>query len=116
MRYVVASLVLVVSGLVFHAAAADLPRSAPMVALVTGEGDDPEAADLKKRIEELQGELNRLKERVRSLESRRRILTIPAPAPWPLARPVPPEWKRREFNGQEYFIVPLAKKPAGGTN
>lgn len=114
MRYVVASLALVVSGLAFHVAAAEKPTATPVLALTASDADDQETADLKKRIEELQGELNRLKERLKSLESRRRVLTIPAPAPRPLVRPVPPDWQRREFNGQEYFIIPLAKDPLEG--
>lgn len=113
MRYVVATLVLVVSGLVFHAVAAEKPRSAAMLALAPDDADQGEAADLKKRIDDLQAELNRLKQRLKSLESKRRVLTIPAPSPRPSTKPVPPEWQRREFNGQEYFIVPLAKEPAG---
>lgn len=114
MRYVVAPLLLVVSGLAFHVIAAEKPNAAPVLALTASDSDDQETADLKKRIEELQGALNRLKQRLKSLEGKRRVLTIPAPAPRPLVRPVPPDWQRREFNGQEYFIIPLAKEPMGG--
>lgn len=115
MRYVVASLLLVVSGFAFHVAAAEYvkPESAPRAALMSSDADNQETAELKKQIDDLQAELNRLKQRLKSLEGKRRVLTIPAPVPRPLAKPVPPEWQRREFNGQEYFIIPLAKEPAG---
>lgn len=116
MRYVLASIALVVSGFAVYAAAADqLPPGAYTV--VTGaDSEGQEIADLNERIGKLQAELDGLKERLKALQNnrKRRALTVPNPVPRPLVKPIPPDWHRREFNGQEYFIIPLAKDPLAG--
>ena len=113
MRYAVAACALIVSGLVLHAIAADEPAAANRVVL-SADSERQEIAELKKQIGRLQTELEGLKQRLETLEEAHqpRILTVPAPTPRRLANPIPPDWQRREFNGQEYFIIPLAKDPA----
>lgn len=123
MRYLVASLALLVSGFATGAIASEKPP-VESLSLVAEEAPDPRQPDqqeidqLKQRIGELQNELDRLKNRLKSLENKAkpRMLTIPAPSHRPLIHPIPPDWHRREFNGQEYFIIPLAKAPAPSTN
>ena len=119
LRYAVAACAIVVSGFVLHAIAAEEPAAAANRFVLTANAEGPEAerqeiAELKDQIGRLQTGLDRLKERLETLEEAHqlRILTVPAPAPRPLANPIPPDWQRREFNGQEYFIIPLAKDPA----
>ncbi|HEV7224682.1 MAG TPA: hypothetical protein VGN42_18370 [Pirellulales bacterium] len=111
MRYVVAFIAIFVLGLVLRAGAADGPSAGPYRIVTGAEPDRQEIADLKDRIDDLQAELDRLKDRLKALEDKPRILSVPAPAPRPFGKPIPPDWRRREFNGQEFYIIPLAKEP-----
>jgi len=114
MRYVVAAAAILVLGLVLHAVAADRPSTGSWRVAVVDESDRQEIADLTARIDGLQAELDRLKERLKTLEKKPRILTSPIPAPRQFGKPIPPGWERREFNGQDVYIIPLAKEPEAG--
>ena len=114
MRYVVASAAILVLGLVLHAVAADKPPTGAWRVAVVDESDRQEIADLTARIDGLQAELDRLKERLKTLEKKPRILSSPVPAPRQFGKPIPPGWERREFNGQDVYIIPLAKEPKAG--
>lgn len=114
MRYVVASFTLIVGGFSLAALAADKPTAEGFRAVAGDVVDQQEFADLKAEIAKVHAELNGLKERVAMLEDARKFRIQPVPAPRPLANPIPPDWRRREFNGQQYFIIPLAKDPSAG--
>ena len=118
MRYLVASLAAVVSGLAIGSLAADESSAKRPYAAVEEQPDREEIDQLKRRIGELQNELDGLKDRLKSLENSRqpRALTVPTPSRRPLVHPIPPGWQRREFNGQEYFIIPLAQDSAAETD
>lgn len=69
-------------------------------------------------VGQLKSEIATLRQRVETLEQRLNEALVPAlpkggrprpdiinPYPWP--RVVPPNWKRFEFNGMPYYIVPI---------
>jgi hypothetical protein len=114
MRYVVASAAILVLGLVLHAVAAEKLSAGSWRVAVVDEPDRQEIADLTARIESLQAELDRLKDRLKTLEKKPRVLRSPVPAPQQFGKPIPPGWERREFNGQDFYIIPLAKEPKAG--
>lgn len=116
MRYVVASIALVVSGFALYAMAADPAPPGSYRVVTVADADQQEIADLKAGITQLQAELDGLKERLKTLESARKLRVLPAPhlGHRPLAEPIPPEWHRREFNGRPVYIIPLAKDPVAG--
>lgn len=111
MKYVLASVALIVSGLVLGAVAAEKPSGDSGQVVISRESDSQEIAAINKRIGELQAELDRLKGQVKALEVKPRLFTIPVPPRKPADRLIPPNWERREFNGQEFYIVPLGKEP-----
>lgn len=118
MRYAVAACALIVSTIVLHAMAAAEPPAAANRVVLNANADRQEIAELKNQIDRMQAELDRLQERLETVEKAHqlRILTVPAPSRRPLVQPIPPDWQRREFNGQEYFIVPLAKEPGANAD
>ncbi len=93
-----------------------------VVCLATGtlSGSSEEQAPEKKNappIERLLDRIEELEARVAQLEKRQAMVAIPyqqpippsiAPqVPYAQGQPVPKGWKRKEFNGQYYYIVPL---------
>lgn len=76
------------------------------------------AAALKK----LAQRIDELEKRVEQLEKRQAVIALPSqtpifrpklqPGPQPPTSP-PKGWLRREFNGMEYFIVPLDERGGG---
>lgn len=105
---------LAVIGVVVHALATERPLNGPAGSVVALASDDQEIAGIRKRIDELQGELDRLKGQLKALEAKRRLFVIPGQPLRQPGRSIPPDWERREFNGQEFYIVPLGKAPASG--
>lgn len=118
MRYSVASLALLVSVFAIRTHAADESPAKGLFATVEKQPDLREIDQLQRQIGELQHELDRLMDRLKSLENSRqpRVLTVPGPSRRPLVHPIPPDWHRREFNGREYFIIPLATDSAAETD
>lgn len=102
--------VLIAVGFVVHAAT-KATGGAPAGIVLSDDSANREIADIRKRIGELQAELDRLKEQLKALEARPRVFTVPPQPRLPSGRPIPPNWERREFNGQDVYIIPLAHSP-----
>ncbi len=61
-------------------------------------------------IKELRKQIADLEKRIERLEKQRGGLTVPG-RPFGFNSPVPRNWQRREFNGQPYYLIPLAQAP-----
>ena len=62
------------------------------------------------RIEDLLARIQQLELRVERLEKRPSMVAVPAPSARPYATvppSVPRDWSPFEFNGRDYYIVPL---------
>ena len=88
---------------------------AALVVSVGISGDAPRAArvdedvtlkEMTATVRKLAGKIDKLEARVAELEKSRTI-AIPTIPPLPQQQPIPEEWGRREFNGIEYYIIPL---------
>lgn len=77
-----------------------------------------EPSQASSEIEQLKKEIAALCQRVESLEKRLKEGLIPPTtrdgnarpgiiAPYPGVRQVPPDWKRFEFNGTPYYVIPI---------
>ena len=69
--------------------------------------DDP-----AKQIELLKKQVVALEQRVKDLEVRLEKLTIMIPQTFPNLTQLPKGWEKREFNGREYFVIPIDKDKA----
>jgi len=61
------------------------------------------------QVQKLQERLTQLETRVAALEKKQSYVVLPPTTP-PLyspSKPLPNGWQQREFNGMQYFIVPL---------
>jgi hypothetical protein len=83
----------------------------------------PRAVPESSEIEQLKKEIALLEQRVESLEKRLADNSLRAAVengrqspdvinPYLGVRPVPRNWKKGEFNGMPYYIVPIDKGPA----
>lgn len=87
----------------------------------------PGPSDESSEIEQLRKEVASLRERVESLEKRlnERSIVIPRgraippmtidPNTLPGFRSTPRDWKRFEFNGMPYYVVPIDGRSAPGS-
>ena len=63
--------------------------------------------DQTKQIEELKKQVVALEQRIAILESKLQKLTLVIPKTFPDLQQLPKGWQKREFNGMEYFIIPI---------
>ena len=101
---------LLAAGFVVHASTT-ATGGGPARIVASSESDSRQIADIRKRIGELQAELDGLKEKLKTLETRPRTFAVPPQPRLPSGRPIPPNWERREFNGQDVYIIPLDHSP-----
>ena len=94
---------------------------AAVIVSVAISGDPPRAAradegvalkEMTATVRKLAGKIDKLEARVAELEKSRTI-AIPTIPPYPQQQPVPKDWGKREFNGIEYYIIPLKDKKKG---
>lgn len=62
-----------------------------------------------KQVEQLKKQVTALEQRVKDLESRLEKLTIMIPQTFPNLTQLPKGWEKREFNGREYYVIPIDK-------
>lgn len=66
--------------------------------------------DLSKQIKELQNQVERLKKRIQCLEKELRSMadrSVALPKAFPKLQKIPEGWEEYEFNGMNYYIIPL---------
>ncbi len=94
---------------------------AALVVSVAISGDSPRAdrvdedvtlKEMRATVRKLAGKIDKLEARVAELEKSRTI-AIPAIPPQLQQLPMPEEWGKREFNGIEYYIIPLREVKKG---
>ena len=66
--------------------------------------ESSEIEQIKKEVAALRGRVEALEERLKEGKVRPGVIT-----PYPELRQVPPNWKRGEFNGMPYYIIPIDK-------
>lgn len=66
--------------------------------------DSSEIEQLKKEVAALRGRVEALEERLKEGKVRPGVIT-----PYQELRQVPPNWKRGEFNGMPFYIIPIDK-------
>jgi hypothetical protein len=64
--------------------------------------ESSEIEQLKKEVAALRGRVEALEERLKESRGRPGVIT-----PHPEPRQIPPNWIRREFNGNPYYICPI---------
>jgi hypothetical protein len=104
-RFVILS-ALLAAGFVVHVST-KATGGGPARIVVSNEADSRRISDIRKRIGELQAELDGLKAQLKALEARPPTFRVPPQPRLPSGRPIPPNWERREFNGQDLYIIPL---------
>ncbi len=63
--------------------------------------------DQTKQIEELKKQVGALAQRIAILESKLQKLTLAIPQTFPDLKQLPKGWQKREFNGLEYYVIPI---------
>lgn len=66
--------------------------------------------DVSKQIKELQNQVEMLEKRIQSLEKELKSLahrSVAIPKTFPKLQKVPEGWEEYEFNGMNYYIIPL---------
>lgn len=76
-----------------------------------GPRDDDPIAHLKDRICSLEHRVETLERRLRATTAGRRSATR-RPVPTPRSQNRPRGWRRKEFNGRSYYVIPLEQKRA----
>jgi outer membrane murein-binding lipoprotein Lpp len=77
------------------------------IALSWGAAFPAKQEDLAKQVEELKKQVAALEEKVASLESRLQKITVTIPQTFPELKQLPKGWEKHEFNGMNYYIIPL---------
>ena len=94
---------------------------AAVIVSVAISGDTPRAdradedvtlKEMTAALHKLAGKIDKLEARVAKLEKSRTI-AVPTTPPGPRQQPVPKDWGKREFNGIEYYIIPLTDNKKG---
>ncbi|HVX62411.1 MAG TPA: hypothetical protein VHC19_17465 [Pirellulales bacterium] len=104
---------LLAAGFVVHAST-KATGGGPARIVVSNDSDSRQIADIRERIDKLQAELDGLKAQLKALEARPPTFRVPPQPRLPSGRPIPPNWERREFNGQDVYIIPLDLPIAAG--
>ena len=88
-----------------------LLAATPAPTLVRGADDPEDVAALSKKLRQLEEEVAALRQRLAELGQQPSLQLPPAYSQVPAigGAQVPPDWHQREFNGQRYYVVPLAK-------
>ena len=76
-------------------------------------GGDP-IARLEVRISSLEHRVETLERRLRATTAGRSSATR-RPVPTPRSPTRPRGWRRKEFNGRSYYVIPLEQEPARST-
>jgi len=76
---------------------------------------DDESTPKPSELDALRKQIKDLEARVMVLEGRFHIArpdpNVAIPQPWLHGRPVPENWRRHEFNGMPYYVIPLRHDP-----
>jgi septal ring factor EnvC (AmiA/AmiB activator) len=64
-----------------------------------------------KQIEQLKKQVDALEQKVKDLEGRLKQLTIMIPQAFPNLHRLPKGWEKREFNGREFYVIPIEQNP-----
>jgi hypothetical protein len=80
-----------------------------------GDAKDKDAAvrELKEKVVKLEARVAELQKQIDEIRKKPAYpyFAIPEPNPRP-KKPVPQDWKPFQFNGQQYYIVPLTENPS----
>jgi outer membrane murein-binding lipoprotein Lpp len=77
------------------------------IALSWGAAFPGRQEDLAKQVQDLKKQVAALEEKVASLESRLQQFTVTIPQTFPALKQLPKGWMKYEFNGMNYYIIPL---------
>ncbi len=61
-------------------------------------------------LEDLQKKIAALEERVAGLEEKLQKVTVSIPQSFPNLKSLPEGWSRFQFNGLDYYVIPLSQK------
>jgi len=75
---------------------------------------DDSVARLEDRISALEHRVKTLESKLQSTPPRRRAAPVP-PERTPRSQHHPKGWRRKEFNGIPYYIIPVERKPGQST-
>jgi hypothetical protein len=64
-----------------------------------------------KQYEEMRKQMASLEQRIAALEGQMEKLTLAIPQTFPDLKQMPKGWERREFNGMNYYIIPIDQTP-----
>lgn len=79
-----------------------------------GPRDDDSIARLQDRISSLEHRVEALENRLRATTAGRSS-AVRRPVPTPRSPNRPRGWRRKEFNGRSYYVIPLEQEPAGSS-